>query len=587
MAFMYPEMPDREEIDYYECMSASYSKANNGSANDVVVVKELIHFKDGRPPLPWLRLIKNYQRDFYVTLDKYRTHKDKRPWAPLSQVRKFTCAQHELHNKVARALGNPGMRGSLRQLARSPYLYGADITTPVLVKRGYKDRWPKTPTPAKVAVYDIETDMNSEEEAIIVASITCKEKASMHITEDFIHNSVLSDEDKANFIHLVRLKAEELLGDVLKRRGIDPMTMHIERHELPAQVVQGCFKAAHEWQPDYVTIFNMVFDIPKSVQALKDSGYDPSDVFCDPRVPREFRNFVWDQGDATKVKKDGGKNTVYPINPIDQWHTCKTQASFVICDSMLLYKRIRTALPNEPEYSLDYLLRKHKLQPKLKFMEADGFIKKEWHAFMQKYFPVEYCIYNLYDDIGVEELDEATKDISMSLGALLKSSEYRNYDSQPKMIADDLHFFGLKRGNIIGTTSDQMLTEIDDFSPGLRDWIVTLPAYMGPEADVDLVSDMEGHQPLLHTHVSDIDVVSTYPKLQDMLNIDKATTVTELSSVDGMEQEQWRFIGIDLTGGYVNHTMICQQLLQLPNTRQVLELFDKDYPDGYKEEPEA
>ena len=164
----------------------------------------------------------------------------------------------------------------------------------------------------------------------------------------------------------------------------------------------------------------------------------------------------------------------------------------------------------------------------------------------------------------------------MCLPALLKCSEYKSYDSQPKMIADDLHFFGLKRGNIIGSTSDEMLTEIDQFSPKLSNWIVTLPAFMGPDPDDDIVSDMLGHVPLIYTHVSDIDVVSTYPKLQDMLNIDKATTVTELSSVEGFEEEQWRFAGIDLTGGFVNHTMIAQQLLGLPTMSQMLKLYDEE-----------
>lgn len=503
---MYEELPDREEISYYECVHASYVRAIDRSPNDAVIVKELIHCKDGRI-IPHLRVIKNYKRDFYVTLDRYRTHKDKRPWAKLNEVRKFTCCQHELHNKVVRALGQPGLKGGLRQIARSPYLYGVDIATPVLVKRSYRDRWPETPTPAKVAVYDIETNMNSDEEEIIVASITCKEKVSMNILDSFIRNSAISDEMKKNFVPLVRAKARELLGPILDRRGINPDTMEINVHDIPAKLVKSCFDAAHKWQPDYVTIFNIAYDMPRSEKALLESGYNPSDVFCDPRVPREFRKFSWCPGAAHKIKKNDGKDTKVPIHPVDQWHYCENQASFVFADSMLLYKRIRTASANDPSYALDYLLKKHKLAGKLNFEAADGFVKKEWHMFMQKYYPIEYCVYNLYDDIGVEELDDVTKDISMSLGALLKCSEYENYDSQPKMIADDQHFFHLSRGNVVGSTSDQMLTEVDDYSPKLGNWIVTLPAYMGPEPDEDLVFDMPGHMPLIYTHTSDIDVV--------------------------------------------------------------------------------
>lgn len=61
-----------------------------------------------------------------------------------------------------------------------------------------------------------------------------------------------------------------------------------------------------------------------------------------------------------------------------------------------------------------------------------------------------------------------------------------------------------------------------------------------------------------------------------MLNIDKFTTVTELSSVDGLEEEQWRFFGIDLTAGFVNGTMIAQGLLGMPSLHQLLECYDDE-----------
>lgn len=62
-----------------------------------------------------------------------------------------------------------------------------------------------------------------------------------------------------------------------------------------------------------------------------------------------------------------------------------------------------------------------------------------------------------------------------------------------------------------------------------------------------------------------------------MLNIDKYTMQTELSSVRGMSEEQWRFIGIDLTGGFVNGNMISQQLLGLPSSMELLAAFDEEH----------
>lgn len=571
-------LPPRDEIEAFECVHVSYVQATDGSPNDALIVKELVHCKDGRV-LPNVRIIQNYERDFYVTLEPYRTHKDKRPWEQIKRTRKFRCRQHELHNKVARALGRTPGRNYLRQLARSPYLYGVDITTPVLLKRSYRDKWPRTPSPYTVAAYDVETSMTSDEQEIILSSMTCKNKGVLTILRSFMQGK-----DEAAFVQGVRDKIQQYIGDIVKQRNLE---IEIRVVDTPAGCVKTAFDRAHEWKPDYVSIFNIDFDMPKSIKTLEDEGIPLNDVFCDPSVPPQYRAFEYVKGPT--VKKDEEGNTT-PINVHDQWHTCRSQASFLFADSMLLYKRIRTAAPNEPSYSLDYILQKNLGLRKLKFTEADGYEKGEWHTFMQANYPEEYCVYNLFDTISLEMLDEKTKDISVTLTALLKCSEYHNYNSQPKMVADDLHFFGLKRGNIFGSTSDNMKTELDSLSPNLRNWIVTLPAYMVADNEAQVVSEMMGHQTLAWTHVSDVDVVSTYPNLQDALNIDKMTTQTELSSVEGYREEEWRHAGIDLTGGFVNHTMICQKMFKLPDMQTLLtefqeELDDQTEPDA-KPEPE-
>jgi hypothetical protein len=141
------------------------------------------------------------------------------------------------------------------------------------------------------------------------------------------------------------------------------------------------------------------------------------------------------------------------------------------------------------------------------------------------------------------------------------------------MIADDLHFFGLSKGLVIASTSDRMLNDIDELSPGLKGWIVTLPAYMVADGDDDVVADLPGNKSLIFTNVSDIDIVSTYPTLQQKLNVDRATTATELSSVEGFEEEEWREVGIDLTAARTNASMICAKMFGLPDFDTLLEEF--------------
>ena len=550
----------REDISHYECVHATYAQANDGSDEDVVVVKELIHLKDKRV-IPNLRLIKNYQRDFYVTMEPNRTHKDKKTFESLKKVRKYTCRQIDLQDKVASALGQPRSSLGLRQLSRSPYLYGSDIETPVLIKRSYRDRFKAQSTPATVAVYDLEHNVKDDgEEEVILGSMTMKNKIFTAVLDTFAN----FDPD---FAQKAKDKAMELIPDLIKERNLE---FEIVVVDSPAKIIVECFKKAHEWQPDYVTIYNMDYDIPKSLQMLHNEGIDPRTVFCDPRIPWEFRKFEYVKGRAVKKGKDGKDKK---INIYDQWHYCINTASFIIADSMLLYKRIRTASPNEPSYNLDDVLTRNGLEQKLKFTEADGLVKKDWHLFMQTFHPLVYTVYNQVDCIRVEQLDEKTKDIAMSLGALLKCSQYKTFNSQPSMIADDLHFFGLSKGLIIASTSDRMLNDIDELSPGLKGWIVTLPAYMVADGDDDVVADLPGNKSLIFTNVSDIDIVSTYPTLQQKLNVDRATTATELSSVEGFEEEEWREVGIDLTAARTNASMICTKMFGLPDMDTLLEEF--------------
>ena len=55
-----------------QCVHARYA-ASTIDNDDVVLVKEKVHYSDGTVE-PTIRLIKNYQREFYVTKKGFRNH---------------------------------------------------------------------------------------------------------------------------------------------------------------------------------------------------------------------------------------------------------------------------------------------------------------------------------------------------------------------------------------------------------------------------------------------------------------------------------------------------------------------------------
>jgi hypothetical protein len=448
----------KEEIAGFECKHAVYTNSKDPRKNDdVVVVKEVIHTKDGRT-IPNLRFFKNFKRPFYVTRELHRNHSEKKEWEKLSRLQKFECRQNELMTRIAKALGYGKIQGGLRVAGRSPYLYGADITTPTLIKQMYRDRWPNCVSDNNVAVFDIETDVLYGTGEPVYIALTFKDRAFLAVTQKFLGSTI-------NPVEKLHAKFEEYLGEYKKKRNIK---LEVKVVNDPATGIIEAFKRAHEWQPDFVSIWNIDFDIPKVIETLTKAGHDPAEVFSDPRVPPEFRFFKYKQGPS---KKQTASGQVMTIHPAERWHVAECPASFFLIDSMCVYKRIRMAKQNEPSYSLDAILKKHLNLGKLKFKEADEYTGLKWHQVMQRDYKIEYGIYNLFDCIGVELLDEKTKDLSQIITTQSKSSEYTIFNSQPKRLVDDIYFFCRDRGLVPATCSDDMVHELDEHVVGLKDWM--------------------------------------------------------------------------------------------------------------------
>ena len=145
---------------------------------------------------------------------------------------------------------------------------------------------------------------------------------------------------------------------------------------------------------------------------------------------------------------------------------------------MCLYKRLRIVKGNEPSYSLDSVLERNLGQRKLKFddllaekypLVKGGSLK--WHQIMQSEYKIEYLIYNLFDCIGVELLDEKTGDISQAFHTQAGKSAYNDFSSNPRRIVDDLHFEVREKGRVIASTSDRMVDDLDKYVVSMDGWI--------------------------------------------------------------------------------------------------------------------
>lgn len=269
-------------------------------------------------------------------------------------------------------------------------------------------------------------------------------------------------------------KIKDLMSSIDSNRKVNDLTYNkddiVELHSLKVDVVfvdtqkelfQHCLGFLHEVKPDFLAIWNMDFDIPRILEALKKEGVDPAEIFCDPNVPEDRRVFRYKQGQQKKTTASG---KVKPVNPSEQWHTLFCSASFYVIDAMCAYRYLRLGNQEEPSYALDAILAKilkGKVQ-KLKFEEADAYSAGAWHEFMQRNYIFEYAAYNIFDCLCMIFLDEKTKDLRLTFHTSSFISDFENFKSLPKRITDALFFDIISDGWILGDAGSKPREVVQD-----------------------------------------------------------------------------------------------------------------------------
>lgn len=459
-----------------ECRFAVYCPAGE-SGNDLHVVKEIHHFEDGTTK-PVLRHISNYKRPFYITKKGKQNFKDFKEWMPFEDLDRYECTQSRLTSSIAKAIGKPYFQGSLKDLCATPYIFGADITSTSIIKQQYRDKFPELQTPYSNAVFDTETDMVKGTGEIIMATLSNKSDVLTVVSKEFLAGF-------ADPIGLIRSAAKKYIGDTLEARKVN---LVIKLVDTEIEIVKAIFDHAHETKPDFVSIWNAEFDIDKCVAACQKFEVDPADIFSDPSVPKEFRHFKFKKGPAKKQMASG---RILNFKPAQRWHSLSVPASFFVIDAMQAYKQVRTGAPEESSYSLDSILAKEfkgKLQ-KLKFAEADKYKGAEWHVFMQKHYQIEYVVYNIFDCIGMELLDEKTLDLQLSLPMFAGCTDFANFNSLPRKSMNELHWVCRDMGLVPGCTASEMTDENDEFSTGISGWIVMLPSHLVSDNGLKIIKE--------------------------------------------------------------------------------------------------
>lgn len=541
----------------------TYVMDKSGSG-DAIIAKVNKYHPDGRIE-PCMMIHPNVERDFYITKEGHRNYTDKLEWLEEKKLQRYPTTERNMNKRIMQALQmSPGLQMTRKMLYRNPYIFGGDIDITCILGQEYARRWPdKSHERSTVAIIDIETNVWSATKEIIMCSITYKNKVFSAITADF-------SKGIDNPEQWYRDQVYARIGDVLDKRGID---LEIMIADTPGQAAKACIEKAHQWKPDFLSLWNLDFDMPRIFKAIEDDGYDLEDVFSDPAIPKNYRYFRYHRGMTRKQKASG---EFMSIPPAEQWHTVYCPASFYVIDAMPVYRILRRVDGMLPSYALDFVTRTELGEGKLKFKDPDENVEEgglDWHRMMQRKHKGIYLAYNIIDCIRIEELDEKTTDLSSKIGILKTVSHYKDFNSNPRRICDQLHFYLKDRGFIIGTTSDSMVGELDKYVVDMGGWIITLSPVLIEEFGINIVEDLM-RDSMFYIHNADLDIVSTYPKVGIMLNISKETCVLELAKIQNVNGTERRSIGINLTGGKTNALILAKKVLKLKAPTELLPDFD-------------
>lgn len=581
-----------------ECRFVVHRPAGKNMTDDYHLVKEVLHYDDGTTK-PNLRLIRNYERPFWVTKQKYRDHKEKKEWEDQEKLELFTSTQSDLAKKISRVLKAPHTQRTLRDLSISPYLYGSDITSSSLIKHSYMVKNPDKITPYTMAAFDIETNVRGDNDGSIaeIATASFGNKIFTTVTKDYLKDGKFNPFETRPHEECVIETAKRYLSDVLEKNGYEIEVKIVDR-EIDLYI--ECFRKLHEWMPDFLVIWNIDFEMTKIEEACKRAEYDIADLFTDPTLDKSIKYFNYKRG---PTKKETASGKWVPINPSQQWHTVFCMASFYPIDAMSSYRFLRLGSAEEKNYKLDTILNKNKIGGKLKFSQADGLKEKQWHDYMQTNFKYEYIAYNIYDSLCLHELNEKTSDLSMKLPMYSEACDFAFFSSMTKRLGAIFHYEARGEKLVIGTvppmekedkkrkeTEEQLLASIleeaekddeddddeddeqEDRVLSLKDWIVTLAAFKVDDNGMACIRNSTVRTNIRGA-VFDADAVGAYPSCTMVCNVSKETTVREIISIKGVDEHTFRRQGINLLSGHVNAIDYCVQMMGLPEPEELLAAF--------------
>lgn len=537
----------------FQLISSVYKKTDTG---DVVIA----NMKDVHTNVSEMVTFENPQRPIYVTKKGLRsTFTDRKEFSMKHDLEEYIVPNHEMQSEIKKKLGlKPWARQ--KEVLDNPYVWAADVPIEVIIKQAYSSRASKPATEFKVGALDIETSVSGGKEIILNTYTHSDGQCFTAIFAPW-----LKDGETLDLITKTTNDALDQFRDNLNKRGremYDKLTAQHADNRLPlnfkiftkeVDLVDWIMQQIHRLRPDFISIWNMGFDIQYMLDRLSVHGVSHASVMCHPEVKHAHRVSKWIH--------DKSKSAAH-FTRLWHWYDLTGPSQFI--DTQALYSRLRTVEGMEASYALNYIATKLLGIGKLNF-GVDG------HAKMQRDRFVEYIAYNIVDTLLLVIMDMVTDDIS-SMVFLTKDTNTAYYAKATVQLRDSFYSYCKQHDRVPGSISGNQAKPYDHMITNIGGGVLDPSLARGTGIPRLEESDEDTY---FHMMVADLDVTSEYPYLQLTCNISKETKLGTVLTVDGLNG-----VGINDYFGHITSTMenaayICSKFYGLPDYNGMLDCYDE------------
>jgi hypothetical protein len=345
----------------------------------------------------------------------------------------YTIDNKDLRDELQeKLLGYSGGYTSLKKLINSPYVYGADIDISVLIKQHFLKQSDRTAKSFRVGGLDIETSVLGGREILMITYVSPELKVFTAVLDSFVEN-VSIDSIKEKFKKELAEFKGKLNKETLKifdEYASDIMpNINITYHKTEVDVITWIFKMIHADKPDFISIWNMGYDIPYMLDRLRVHNVFPHKIMCHPEVPWQYRICSYKADRNPNVSHFSYKWDVFELSGYSQFY-----------DSMCLFSRIRKHEGVEDSYKLEAIAKKITGAGKMDNDNAN-------HYTMQTEKPGEYVVYNIFDSLLLPLIEKRCKDIE-SMMMLLEDTSIDSFAQQTTQLKNWFYRYCKDKGKM-------------------------------------------------------------------------------------------------------------------------------------------